>query len=244
MMTQELLDIMDALVVGGLEAGRWWFFCDVNNQAAVFGTFEEQSLSRLTGFGDLLVLPTNRRNTRQIADETAMLTRPRVRSTATVEGVPVRYSWYKAPSQQPSALIRIIKQLLAEQVRPSQVTVLSPRSACKCCAASVVDPEMVQVTSDNAQQMATGALKSVSYCSISSFKGLENDFIVVTDIEELEAEWWRSVIYVGMSRARVGLHLLVRESSRSGYEECLRRWLTEQSEASLTNTSKGKTHDT
>jgi hypothetical protein len=67
----------------------------------------------------------------------------------------------------------------------------------------------------------------ISYCTVSSFKGLENDFIVLTDIEELDSEWWRSVIYVGMSRARVGLHLLLSESLRETYQKRLRTWLEE-----------------
>ena len=59
------------------------------------------------------------------------------------------------------------------------------------------------------------------------FQGTENDFIVLVNIEDLESEWWRSVIYVGMSRARVGLHLLLNESLRDVYQQRLRRWLEE-----------------
>jgi hypothetical protein len=47
MMTEELLDVLDAYVEGGLEAGRWWIFCDVNNQAAVFGAYDQGALTRL-----------------------------------------------------------------------------------------------------------------------------------------------------------------------------------------------------
>lgn len=68
-------------------------------------------------------------------------------------------------------------------------------------------------------------MHSITFCTVSSFKGLENDFIVMTDIEDLESDWWRSVIYVGMSRARVGLHILLHESLRTTYEARLRQWL-------------------
>jgi len=74
----------------------------------------------------------------------------------------------------------------------------------------------------------TGACDSISYCSVSSFKGLENDFIILTDIEDLNSDWWRSVIYVGMSRTRFGLHMLLYQSLRSTYDQKLRRWLEEQ----------------
>lgn len=86
----------------------------------------------------------------------------------------------------------------------------------------------MQITTQNVWEVATGNSQSISYCTVSAFKGLENDFIVLTDIENLNAEWWRSVIYVGMSRARVGLQLLIRESIRPTYDACLRGWLEVQ----------------
>lgn len=219
--------MLDSYVEGGLEAGRWWFFSDVNNQAAVFGAFEEVALSRLMDFGHVLILPTNWRNTKPIADETAMLTRPKVRAVAVLDGIPVRYSWYDKPEIQKSALEGILKRLLSEDVAPSRITVLSPRKADECCGTRLESPRLIQVTEDSVWDIATGACNSVSYCSVSAFKGLENDFIVLSDIEDLESEWWRSVIYVGMSRARIGLHLLLNTSLRSIYETRLRCWLGE-----------------
>jgi hypothetical protein len=54
-MTQDFLDVMDCYVEGGLEAGRWWMFCDVNNQAAVFGAFEQTAFDRLAAFGHQVI---------------------------------------------------------------------------------------------------------------------------------------------------------------------------------------------
>lgn len=228
MMTQELLDVLDGYVEGGLESGRWWIFCDVNNQAAVFGTFHELALNRLERFGSLIILPTNRRNTKPVASETVMLSRPRIYAPAVVDGIPVKYSWYAKDALQPATLSRILKRLLADDVRPARITVLSPRRLDQACATHVSDPRLTPITTHNVWEVVTGEGKSISYCTVSAFKGLENDFIVLTDIENLDAEWWRSVIYVGMSRARVGLQLLLRESLRPAYDACLRGWLEMQ----------------
>ena len=227
MMTQGLLDVIDAYIEGGLEAGRWRVFCDVNNQAAVFGAFDQAALDRLLRYGHLSILATNRRNTKQVADETAMLTRPRVIAPATVSGIPVHYSWYDGTDAQALKLSRLLKRLLDDDVAPNRITVLSPRKVKQCCAALISDPQLVRITGSNIWEIAKGTNHSISYCTVSSFKGLENDFIVLTDIEELDSEWWRSVIYVGMSRARVGLHLLLSESLRETYQERLRTWLEE-----------------
>lgn len=231
MMTQELVDVLDAYVEGGFEAGRWWVFCDVNNQAAVFGAFEEAALFRLMEFGQVVVLPTNRRNTRPIADETAMLSRPKVRAVSTVDGVPVRYGWYDRRDLQPSLLARTLKGMLSDGVAPSRITVLSPRKAEDCCAWSVAEPRLVQMTEHNMRAVLTGACDSITFCSVPTFKGLENDFIVLTDIEDLDSGWWQSVIYVGMSRARFGLHLLLDRSLQPTYEQRLRLWLEEHHDA-------------
>lgn len=225
MMTQDLLDILDNYIEGGLESGRWWTFCDVNNQSAVFGSFDRQALERLERFGAVIILPTNLRNTKPIAEETAMLTRPRVHPPAVVDGIPVKYSWYKTDAAQPAALSRILNQLLTAGVRPSSITVLSPRRLDQACAMRVDDPRLIQVTTQNVSEITTGNVQSISFCTVSAFKGLENDFIVLTDIDNLSDEWWRSVIYVGMSRARVGLQLLLREALQPTYSACLREWL-------------------
>lgn len=225
MMTMALLDVIDALVANGLSGGNWRIFCDVNNQASVFGTFESTALQRLVSYGHTAILATNRRNTRQVAEETSMLTCPRIAAPAAVDGIPVRYSWYSTPEDQLSSLSRTVGRLLREHVSPAKITVLSPRSAAACSAAQVSEPKLLPLDADNVTDAIGGTGRFPTYCTVSAFKGLENDFIILTDIEDLDAEWWRSVIYVGMSRARVGLHLLLQESLKAVYEARVREWM-------------------
>jgi Nuclease-related domain/AAA domain len=233
-MTPGLLDVIDAFVEGGLKQGRWRIFCDVNNQASVFGAFDQTALERLLNYGQLSILVTNRRNTKPVAEETAMLTRPRIVAPASVSGIPVQYSWYDNPASQVAKLSKILKRLSDEHVSPNCITVLSPLNIEKCCAALVSAPQLVPVQWNNVWEIATRKTRLVNYCTISSFKGLENDFIVLTDIEDLDSEWWRSVIYVGMSRARIGLYLLLHESLRNVYEVRLRQWMEEHNTGPLT----------
>lgn len=229
MMTQEILDVLDNLIQGGFEGGCWWVFCDTNNQASVFGTFDEQALGRLLTFGNTAILSTNWRNTRPIADETIMLTRPKVRASARVDGIPVKYSWYEKPQLQSASLIRILNKLVKEQVTPGQITVLSPKKADICCASSSQDIQMIHITENNVWEIFSEGSNKISYASISSFKGLENDFIVLTDIDNLDTDWCRAVIYVGMSRARLGLYLLLKQTLRPVYEQCLKEWMLQHS---------------
>ena len=105
-MTNEVLDFLDACVIGGLESGKWRWFMDDNNQAGVYGHYDQKSVDRLECFGTGQLLTINCRNTKQIHEETLMLVNPRMRAVAKVEGLPVRYAWFKDIKSQVSALER------------------------------------------------------------------------------------------------------------------------------------------
>jgi hypothetical protein len=213
------------LLIGGIEGGRWRVFCDVNNQGAVYGKYEAEAFADLLRLGHSMVLPLNRRNSKEIAQETTMLAVPRVPSVGITPGLPVEYLWYDAPADQPKRLRNLLYRLYQDGVNAGRVTVLTPRSPGSSCLPAVCDPVLESVTEQNVFDVVTGAYGSTTYSTVSAFKGLENDYIVLADVENLDSDWWRSVIYVGMSRARAGLCVLVPTSLRPAYEACLRRSL-------------------
>lgn len=233
MMSSAILDTFDIVLDGGLEAGRWRFFLDANNQAAVYGKFQSEAFERVRQFGSLSVLSVNCRNTKPVSVETAMLARPVVFADARADGQPVRYCWYKNATEQVRQLRSLLQNMLSEGAAPGSISVLSPRKTADCCANDLELPGGMgidAVSEGNVAAVASGQHPNPTYCSVSSFKGIENDFIVLTDIENLSAEWWRAVIYVGMSRARAGLYVLLHESLHATYESRLRSWLQEHEE--------------
>jgi len=46
---------------------------------------------------------------------------------------------------------------------------------------------------------------------VSGFKGLENDVVILAALTDIETDWHRGVAYVGMSRARTRLHVVIHE---------------------------------
>jgi hypothetical protein len=211
--SEPVLDFFDLCLVGGLESGNWRWFMDDNNQAAVFGRNEPASIERLESFGVSHMLTINCRNTVQIQEETQMLSTPRARAIARVEGLPVRYVWFG--SNQISALMRQIDRINKEGVSKSDVVILSARSISESAAA--------KITSDNVlpfEQISLTNNKNINhipYTTISTFKGLEADIVILTDIEKLDGDWWRAVLYVGMTRTRVELVVLLPEKLRNIY---------------------------
>ena len=171
------------------------------------------------------MLPTNRRNTIPIATETEIVTLPQFPPAATVDGIPVRTERYKKPIEQRQLLGSTLRKWLNEEISPHQITVLSCRNSEDSCASHFSEFPLATVTEDNAWMVGTVLLNQVTSCTVSSFKGLENDFIVLTDVDELSPEWWRGVVYVGMSRARIGLCLLVNSKLKALCDERQRDWL-------------------
>jgi superfamily I DNA/RNA helicase len=60
------------------------------------------------------------------------------------------------------------------------------------------------------------------FATVQSYKGMESNYIVITDIEDFTSEVAKSLLYVGMSRAKYGLILLIAESMRNDYREILK----------------------
>jgi hypothetical protein len=44
---------------------------------------------------------------------------------------------------------------------------------------------------------------------VSAFKGLENDFAILAGLTDIDDDWYRGMAYVGMSRARTRLHVII-----------------------------------
>ena len=218
-LTSDILDFLDACIDGGLETGKWRWFMDDNNQAGVYGQYETESVERLENFGATQILSVNCRNTKQIHEETLMLVNPEEKSVAKVNGLPVRYAWYKGDKGQVAALKRQINRALDENISASDIVILSARSLDRC-AASKLDTNSVKPF--EVDDLIKSNNKKIPYSTISAFKGLESSIVILTDIEKLDSDWWKSVLYVGMSRAKVELIILLPEELKSVYETRLK----------------------
>ncbi|MBT8468170.1 MAG: pentapeptide repeat-containing protein, partial [Deltaproteobacteria bacterium] len=52
---------------------------------------------------------------------------------------------------------------------------------------------------------------TITWSIVSGFKGLENDVVILAALTDIETDWHRGVAYVGMSRARTRLHVIIHE---------------------------------
>lgn len=223
LVTEQILDFLGLCLSGGLESGNWRWFMDDNNQAAVYGVADAASVARLEQFGISHLLTVNCRNTRQIYNETRMLTNPEVQAVARVDGLPVRYAWYADASDQKKQLEKQLERIITGGVSSADVVILSALAPSKAVAGRL--PEDLVRVLDEMFLSGEDTTNLIRYSTISAFKGLEADVVILTDINEFQSDWWKSVLYVGMSRARVELIILLPEKLRTAYNRKFREMM-------------------
>lgn len=160
--------------------------------------------------GEPFTLPVNCRNTEAIARRCGQVLGESIR---TRPGAPKGRApiWIAADAgaAQAAAVDKQVKDWLLAGLKPSQIAVVTARSAengClygnACLAGMLLTDELVK------WRKGEGILIS----TVGKFKGLEADAIVLTDVPEYSAYFRKEHVYVACSRAR---HLLTIISSAS-----------------------------
>jgi hypothetical protein len=219
------LQLFDATVKGGLAAGKWEIYGDFEQQAIFAQTTSPEMIGLLRGYGNHagFRLRINCRNTRQIGEETALLSgfeKPPF-LLEHLEGIPVDYQWYGSTDEH-IVLERCLDRLKAEQVPLSQTVILCPRKLGNSAAAAVSTHQIREIK--NAAELRPGQ-DFFGFSTIQAFKGMEAGYIVITGIESLSGEQVQALLYVAMSRARYGLILLMNENVREQYKTLLKKQL-------------------
>ncbi|MBS0542643.1 MAG: NERD domain-containing protein [Proteobacteria bacterium] len=226
LLTDDYMDVLDLLVAGGLAGGQW----------ALFGDFERQAIYLSGGAqtaSDMLValrsrapahanftLRINCRNAGPIAEilTLACSIKPGYsRFLHDMDGASVNPRfWSDGQGQQ-----RLLDDALSElrkALDPEEIAVLSLSADEKSCAAEL--PAGGRNRLVPFREVGRSQKGCVRYASVHAFKGLEAAGVVITDIERMD-EHARALLYVGMSRARVRLVLLMHEDCRAEYDRML-----------------------
>lgn len=218
-MTSWCLDFLGSLLRGGLKEGRWRCFVDAAAQAAVYGRFERETFDRMCRLGVSVLLSRNCRNTRLIAQETSVITGTPL-ARADLDGPPVDYQFFHTEGEEINRVITIVRTLVHDnRLPPGRITVISGRRFDDARLGRLRDAgiPVELVTAENAAHVVAGRMPCVTVATASVFKGLENDVIVLAQIDSIDGDWWTSIAYVGMSRARLRLFVLLPESQRARY---------------------------
>jgi len=219
----EYLEVIDYLLIGGVRKGNYYFFGDFINQAI----FNELSLDDLLGYLNHRTdkyaryrLRKNCRNTREIASSTLMLNSfdENPFDLPDNRGIPVKYNFYNNDSDQNNRLKNELQSLIKGGVKAKNITILSPRVFSDSAVSRLTLSGNSIVALNDISLLYKKNRKGITFSTIHSFKGMENSFIVVTDFDDISNEFSMKLLYIAMSRARVGLSIFISASQEKIYK--------------------------
>jgi len=222
LLSNPFLDVMELLLRGGLASGQWALFGDFERQAIYAdnsaGSGLDRLLRRTADSISTYRLRINCRNATRIAEAvtiTCGLSPGYSKILSTTDSADVEPVFYRSTSHQGELLLATITKLL-KSFAPAEIIVLSMRSDSSSCVSRL--PREQDHWQFNSYRGMPDSGASVRYTSVHAFKGLEAPAIILTDIENVDDEQSKALLYVGMSRARVRLHVFMHERLRSRYD--------------------------
>ena len=223
---EEYLSLFDSMVSGGLQNGNWEIYGDFERQAIYAQLTRAEMLDLLKGSGQHsnFLLKINCRNTKQIGEETSLISgfeKPPF-LLENLEGIPVEYIFYNDEAHQKILLSQQLQKLSSSNLPLNELVIISPRKFENSCSDSVQGFSIKEIKNNSEMSPSQSFL---GFATVQSYKGMESNYVLITDIEDLSSEIAKSLLYVGMSRARYGLILFISESIRNEYREILIRKL-------------------
>lgn len=223
---EEYLSLFDSMVTGGFTNGNWEIYGDFERQAIYAQLSKKEMIDLLKSSGQYsnFLLKINCRNTKQVGEETSLISgfeKPPF-LLEHLEGVPVEYIFYTDEAHQKTLLVQQLQKLSSSKLPLNELVIISPRKFESSCSDSVPGFTIREIKNNNE---ICPAQTFYGFATVQSYKGMESNYILITDIEDLSSEIAKSLLYVGMSRARYGLILFIAETMRNEYRELLKRKL-------------------
>jgi len=211
---ESYLDVLDGLLEGGMAGGKWEFYCDFERQNIFLEDVDSKKyLKLLEKYGRAQPfqyrLSRNCRNTKPIAAEISDIFKTQNNEVlnANLEGIPVQYREYESKQDQGRIVREAIKDLRQQGISDEKITILSPHRLKNSCIGELSEERIIDFSDDHSLFLTRDA---ITFGTIYKFKGMENSCIIITDISDsLDRKNFEDLLYVGMSRARFGLIVLV-----------------------------------
>jgi hypothetical protein len=225
LLTMPHLSVLDGLLDGGFDEGRWRFFYDPNRQSGFYGDEERSAVNIIHQANPASIdLPRNCRNPRPIVKKTRVYTGGDLGKPAAGEGPDVHVAYPKDNVDAKGRLQMRLQKLFGNDVEPQSISILSPRPFEESSAAELTEGFRKKIKPLDPSTAGDFPFSVMSFSSIRDFKGFENDVVIVTDLapEHMKPSA-ENVLYVAMSRARVQLDLLLRKSLEAKMEKLISR---------------------
>ena len=212
------VEFLDLILKDGLSHGNWAIFGDFTPQQAIYNDLLDP-VEVIKNYTDHFVrssLTLNCRNTQQIANEISAIAggdNSKCRMDAET-GLPVERRYYKTPASLVRALTNTIERLVKNDKVPIEdIVILAPHRLDNTALAGI-DLISGYPIADITNRDLKMEQSSIKFSTIQAFKGLDSPVAIIVDSDESDSDWMKSVLYVGMSRARSLLIIMIGENAR------------------------------
>jgi hypothetical protein len=204
-----LCNVLDLVLQDGLDDGTWRWFMDPDQR--LFGRPEPATVERLERARDAKYrLTVNCRNTAQIANLAAMLSDTEPPRSAPIEGAEVAVD-HASDDEVAEAVDNALSSLLDRGYLPEEITILLRRPD----EAGLLDRARRR---KDVQLVDTSRQPGIRVETIARFKGLESPAVVLAGFDNFESQQDQLSAYVGVTRAKHDIHLVVPESAHPSYQ--------------------------
>lgn len=158
----------------------------------------------------MVPLRTNCRNTRNILEKVRTMLRADMGVRGTGDGPRVREQIVPTAESSAEMLTKEIKEIVDQGgVAPGHITILSPLPFKQSSVSLLHESVKRNIVVLDEYSLRNFPPDKISFAEISSFKGLENEAIIVVDLDpNLDGGHPQALHYVAMSRTRAILSLI------------------------------------
>ena len=198
LMSDEYLLVFDSLLKNGFSRGSWQLFADFENQDinSDYHLSEPEAKEKI-GNPASFRLTINCRNTFQICKEIENVADVKYKNIINqISGQPVDHIEYSSHEEGSVVLDKKLDELLKDnKINYADVIILSPKKR-EDSIAFKSKYKIVDYSVNGSQK------QSIDFSTIQAFKGLEKAVVLLVDVESYNID---KLLYVGLSRAKVGL---------------------------------------
>jgi hypothetical protein len=203
LLTDANLEFFDTVLSGGLEGGVWRIFFD--HRQNVFSTVDLSQVARLENWSvSQYDLTENCRNTPEVATLTYMLAAVEPDEVLASQGAATELRFIADRGEEPGVVASIVGAWIRRGISAGDIMVLGIEGEVPARIAAGLDAVGVRLAPCN--ERGEG---EVGWCSIDGFKGLESQAAVVIGIADLTSRESLRRLYVGCSRPRSLLGLVL-----------------------------------
>lgn len=199
-------DLLELLVDGSWDGGRWRLFLDPVQD--LFAASHTEIVDRVSTSGFRVRLSVNCRNSTPIARDTAIATRGPLSDTLSVSGPEPVWLTYADEREHRKLVGQQLRSWIEQGLRPQDITILSPVRRMNSILADGLPPGAPCSLVDGPLLDRSKASKAVQFSTIAAFKGLESDAVLLLDAPNLGRKDAAAGLYVGMTRPRAVLSVL------------------------------------